>query len=223
MAAAMVLAGATLAPGTPAQADSSSNHVTVPADGSWVDTGIDVTAGGSLEITAWGRWRDGAYESGPSGSGKAWPDNFFNLSDIGFCGVCARTMTPRWGALEGYVGYDPPAPGSYTSPAVFPRARKVFFVGAIYEASPQESGRLWLNKNADAYSNYTVDNSGSVTAHITASTPWGGGSPEIPQPGGNPVFPPPTGNPQIPLPTVNPGLPNWYCLGGVPGSCNHPG
>jgi hypothetical protein len=220
----MILAAASLVPGVPARADTDSAVVTVAADGSWLDTGIDVTPGGSLEITAWGRWRDGDSESGPNGADKAWPDNFFNLSDIGVCAVCARTMTPRWGALEGYIGSAPPAPGSYTSPAILPEARKVFFVGAIYESATGGDGRLWLNKNADAYSNYTVDNSGSVTASIRASTPSvtipeiPRPGPEIPQPG--PEIPQPGGNPEIPQPGADPGLPFWYCLGGVPGSCD---
>jgi hypothetical protein len=171
IAVGLALAAASLAPGVPAEASELSDQLTVPADGRWVDTGIDVTAGGALHVSAWGTWTDGDTESGPNGSDKAWPDNFLNLPDIGVCATCATTLTLRWGALEGYIGDAPPPPGSYTSEAIFPEARKVFFVGANYDASPPASGRLWLNKNADAYSAYTVDNSGEVVAQIDATPP----------------------------------------------------
>ncbi len=41
------------------------------------------------------------------------------------------------------------------------------FVGGSYAAKALTTGRLWLAKNADAYSGYTVDNSGHVTARVT--------------------------------------------------------
>ncbi|HEY0532570.1 MAG TPA: hypothetical protein VGD29_13335 [Actinoplanes sp.] len=200
IAATMVLAGVSLAPGGPAEASELSNQLTVPADGQWVNTGIDVMAGGSLRIAASGTWIDGVTESGPNGSDKPWPDNFLNWPDIGACASCARTLTLRWGALEGYIGDAPPAPGSYTSETIRPEAEKVFFVGENYDAPPGDSGRLWLNKNADAYSGNTADNSGEVVADIDTSAP--------PADDG-------------------PGDPDFVCLGGV--KCNgvptpgHPG
>ena len=134
IAAATILVGASLALGAPAEAsDLSTTQVIVPATGRWVDTGIDVRAGGSLAITAWGHWKDGNAVSGPNGSDKAWPDNFLNRDELGVCSVCARRLTLRWGSLEGYIGNAPPAPGSYTSRAIRPEAEKVFFVGAIFE------------------------------------------------------------------------------------------
>jgi hypothetical protein len=78
---------------------------------------------------------------------------------------------PHWGALIGYIGSAPPAAGSYTSAAVFPEVTKIFYVGENYEASAPASGRLWLNKNTDAYSNYTADNRGQVEAAIAVSPP----------------------------------------------------
>jgi len=59
----------------------------------------------------------------------------------------------EWGALIGYIGTTaPPADGNYTSTAILPQALRIFYVGASYEAQAAESGTLWLNKNADAYS-----------------------------------------------------------------------
>jgi len=77
------------------------------------------------------------------------------------------------GLLRALLLHTPatPAAGSYTSTAVFQEATKVFYVGENYEASAPASGRLWLNKNTDAYSNYTADNSGQVEATIEVSPP----------------------------------------------------
>lgn len=141
---------------------------TVPATAQWVDTGIDVSADRALTIRAQGTWRDGDTTSGPAGASKAWPDNFLNLTDLGVCNYCARTMTGSWDALIGYIGDRPPAPGSYTSKDVLLEARKIFVVGDQYAVqNAPATGRLWLDMNADAYSNYTVDNSGSVAATVT--------------------------------------------------------
>jgi hypothetical protein len=107
----------------------------------------------------------------PDGSATAWPDNFFNLADLGVCKYCAKTKVSEWGALIGYIGSAPPADGSYTSPAILPQALKIFYVGANYEAEATDSGTLWLNKNADAYSGFTSDNSGHVTAKVTIQPP----------------------------------------------------
>ncbi len=133
----------------------------------WIDTGLSVRAGQTLRITASGSWTDGSTTSGPDGSKQAWPDNFFNLADLGACNYCAKTKTTQWGALIGFIGQAPPAAGSYTSTKVRAKALKIFYVGQSYEAEALQSGELWLSKNADAYSGYTQDNSGHVQAEIT--------------------------------------------------------
>jgi hypothetical protein len=156
------------APAGSAKATASARPVTVSVSATdWTNTGVTVTAGEVLRITATGTWTDGSTTSGPNGSAKPWPDNFFNLADLGACADCATTDVPNWGALIGYVGGSPPASGSYTSTAVRPQALRVFYVGGNYEAEVLHNGPLWLYKNADAYSGYTVDNSGHVTARIT--------------------------------------------------------
>ena len=143
--------------------------ISVPATARWTDAKVNVIAGHLLTVAARGSWTDGTATSGPNGSARRWPDNFFNFADVGACAFCARTATIRWGALIGYIGSSPPAAGSYTSAAIRPEAAKVFFVGGSYKASAPATGRLWLNKNADAYSNNTADNHGQVSATVHLS------------------------------------------------------
>jgi hypothetical protein len=153
-----------------AAAATKAKQISVPAT-HWTDTGVTVKAGDVLRITAAGSWTDGSTTSGPDGSAKTWPDNFFNLADLGVCQDCATTKVAEWGALIGYVGSAPPAAGSYASTTIRPAALRVFYVGANYEAKATESGKLWLGKNADAYSGNTSDNSGHVTAKVTVLPP----------------------------------------------------
>jgi hypothetical protein len=154
-----------------AQTTAKTARIPVPAS-HWVNTGLAVKAGDVLRITATGSWTDGSTKSGPDGAAKPSPDNFFNLADLGVCQYCAKTTVPEWGALIGYIGSAaPPQDGSYTSKAILPQARRIFYVGASYEAEATESGTLWLDKNADAYSGYISDNSGHVTAKISVAPP----------------------------------------------------
>lgn len=155
--------------GTSRAAAAPAVPLSVPATARWTDTKLRVTAGQLLAIRASGSWTDGTATSGPDGSAKPWPDNFFNFADVGACAYCARTATVQWGALIGYIGSSPPAAGSYISTAIRPEAAKIFFVGSNYKASAPATGRLWLNKNADAYSNYTADNHGQVSATVRVS------------------------------------------------------
>jgi len=164
LAALFVPARALADPGAPAAARDVSVSVTAR---NWVNTGVNVTAGQELRMTAAGTWTDGSTASGPNGSAKLDADNFFNIADLGVCNDCATTATTDWGALVGYIGASPPAQGSYSSAAIRAQAIKVFYVGGSYAAKVLTTGRLWLAKNADAYSGYTVDNSGHVTARVT--------------------------------------------------------
>jgi hypothetical protein len=146
-----------------------SVEVSVPGTAKWTDTQVDVVKGDLLTITATGLWTEGNTTNGPDGISKLWPDNFFNVNEIGVCNVCAKQLTPHQHALIGYIGNSPPAPGSYTSSRVRPEAAKIFYVGSHFRERAPLSGRLWLNKNTDAYSNYTVDNRGKVIATVTVS------------------------------------------------------
>lgn len=148
-----------------------SVEVSVPGSADWIDTHLDVMKGDLLRITATGSWTEGDKTNGPAGTGKPWADNFFNFADLGACNYCAQTATPFWGALIGYIGSSPPRAGSYTSKTVLKKASKIFYIGDRYDAAAPASGTLWLNKNTDAYSNYTIDNGGQVDAKISVMPP----------------------------------------------------
>ncbi len=145
--------------------------VLVPATAQWVNTGIRLNIADQLNITATGSWTPAPSFGtwGPDGSPQLWPDNFLNLQDIGSCAFCASTPTPHFAALIGYIGDAPPAPGSYTSTSILPEAQKVFFVGSNFGVSIARTGVLWLNFNDDAYSNFTIDNAGQVTATVSVT------------------------------------------------------
>lgn len=161
---------------TPNQPSTSAN-VSVSSNVVWQDTGITLSAGDKLTVSATGSWSadptDGP--TSPDGYTQLSADNFLNLTDIGVCGGCATTQTPHWGALIGYIGNNPPAAGSYTSTSILPEAQKVFVVGSNYQASAPLAGELWLTFNDDAYSANTGDNAGQVTATVTDTPlPLGG-------------------------------------------------
>lgn len=73
--------------------------------------------------------------------------------------------------LVGYPGSAPPAAGSYTDTSIRPQAERVFLIGAQLHGRTQFSGELWLAFNDDAYSDYTTDNSGNVTATVRLVRP----------------------------------------------------
>jgi hypothetical protein len=126
---------------------SGVSEITVDATVNWVNTGIQVNVGDALTITATGAWTPGPPEYnmvGPDGSSMEWPDNFLNLVDIGACAYCATTPTPHWAALIGYIGENPPGPGSYTSYDVLPEAMRIFVVGSSFITNSVLAGTLWL-------------------------------------------------------------------------------
>ena len=155
-----------------ASAAAQSQTFTVSSSVQWVNTGITLSAGDTLNVSATGSWSadptDGS--TGPDGYTQENADNFLNLTDIGVCSSCASTQTPHWGALIGYVGNNPPAAGSYTSTSILQEAQKVFVVGSSFNSAVNNTGTLWLNFNDDAYSANTGDNSGQVTATINVTS-----------------------------------------------------
>jgi hypothetical protein len=159
---------------TPAPAPTApvTAIVTVPSAAGWVNTGVTVAAGRPVTVRANGSWTAGPPESGmvgPDGSTQAWPDNYFDLQELGVCNFCAKVKTSRWEALVGYVGSDPPPPGSYQSASILPRAQRVFLVGSSFQSTAPATGMLWLAINDDAYSGNGADNAGRVIASITAA------------------------------------------------------
>lgn len=149
---------------------AQSASVVVSSNVVWRDTGISLSVGDTLQVSANGSWSadPGDGFTGPDGYTKKVADNFLNLTDIGVCASCATTPTSFWGGLIAYIGSSPPAAGSYTSTSIRPEAKKVFFVGSSFGVSIARAGKLWLTFNDDAYSANTGDNAGQVTATITA-------------------------------------------------------
>lgn len=159
---------------TPSPTPSTTTQtVQVGTDVQWVNTGITLNEGDTLAISATGSWSAGpnAGFTGPDGYSQPYTDHFLNLTDLGACSDCASTDVPGWGALVGYIGNNPPAAGSYTSTSIRPEAQRVFLVGSSFQSSRLPAGTLWLVFSDDAYSAYTSDNSGQVTATLTLTVP----------------------------------------------------
>src|SRR2546426_733140 len=154
-----------------ASAAAQTKTFTVSSSVQWVNTGITLSVGDTLNVSATGSLSadPGDGFTGPDGYTQESADNFLNLTDLGACSVCASTQTPHWGALIGYIGNNPPAAGSYTSTSILPEAQKVFVVGSAYNKAAPNTGTLYLNFNDDAYSDYTVDNAGQLTATVTVT------------------------------------------------------
>jgi hypothetical protein len=161
-----------------ARAASAAVQIQVSSSVQWVNTGITLSVGETLTVSATGLWSTDANlfpNVGPDGYTQQSADNFLNLTDRGSCSTCASTPTPHWGALIGYIGNNPPAAGSYTSTSIIPDAQKVFVIGSNFQSGAPFAGMLWLNFNDDAYSANTGDNAGQVTATVNAgSQPLGG-------------------------------------------------
>src|SRR6516162_7046229 len=121
----------------------TTKDVPVSADTKWVDTGMDVTTGDKLHITATGTVdftnKPGV---GPQGAERDWKDTLRAFS----------VPSAARGALVGQVGND--------------RAATPFLVGADGTIVVPFGGRLYLGVNQDPTSKPT----GSFTAHIV-STP----------------------------------------------------
>ena len=156
------------------RAASAAVQTQVSSSVQWVNTGITLSLGEKLSVSATGSWSTDVNlfpNVGPDGYTQQAADNFLNLTDLGACSSCASTQTPHWGALIGYIGNNPPTAGSYTSTSILPDAQKVFVVGSNFQSGAPFAGTLWLNFNDDAYSANTGDNAGQVTANITVTSP----------------------------------------------------
>jgi len=116
----------------PAWAIANSKSITVPVNVAWTDTGIDVTAGDKLHITATGTV-DFSDKSGvgPAGAERGWKDTLLALS----------VSSAGRGALVGKIGNDP---------AALP-----FLVGANGTVIVPVAGRLFLGVNQAEFSKAT--------------------------------------------------------------------
>jgi len=120
-------------------ATEKSASVSVEGDKKWVDTGMDVTAGDKLHITATGTVDFSDKKGvGPAGAARDWKDTLRDL----------MLLSAGRGALVGQVGND--------------RAATPFLVGADGTITVMASGRLYLGVNQDSY----FKASGKFDVHI---------------------------------------------------------
>ena len=142
----------------------------VPAHRIWTKTHLTLSTGDRFSAIARASWSPGGGQSpaGPDGGNAQSPDNFFNLTDLGVCSTCATTSARHWGALIGFIGDQPPQPGSYVSKSTRGLAKRIFLMGRQYSGTAPRSGRLWIGFNDDAYSGYTADNHGSASVAVAS-------------------------------------------------------
>jgi hypothetical protein len=140
LAPALLASSVSLAALPPAATNSpTSKDVTVSGDTTWIDTGIDVSAGDKLHITATGTVNfSDKPDVGPQGAARDWKDTLraFSVPSAGR------------GALVGQVGND--------------RAATPFMVGADGTIVIPFAGRLYLGVNQDPLGKPT----GSFSVHI---------------------------------------------------------
>lgn len=124
----------------------TTHTVTFPANPVWNQSGVVLTAGQQVTITASGVWS--VYPGGNTG-----PD--------GSPGSTGNPDGDEWvasankGALIGYIGNQPYSGGGW------------FGIGSSYTFTAPVSGELWFGINDDHVSGGAYDNGGALTATIT--------------------------------------------------------
>jgi len=124
--------------------------VNVPAAQPWTNTGINVTAGQAVTITATGKIYAGSlafdpYDT-PDGQSKVSTDGYTCVGGSGMGGKFLAPGLPCW-SLVGRIG----------------QSGTIFEVGSSKSFTANSSGELYLGVN----DNYLGDNSGSWTANIS--------------------------------------------------------
>src|SRR5436190_4111609 len=135
--------------------------VVVSSNPLWTPTGITLSSGDTVTITASGSWsRDGVNFSGPDGlpSGPLAFDEFQNFD------------ANDHGRLIGFIGPDPYQGHQRTGSGFFPQPTGYISVGSSTTFTASTSGPLWLGFNDDAQSAFTFDNVGSVTAVVSVGS-----------------------------------------------------
>jgi len=135
----------------------TTTQVTVPANPLWTDTGIALSAGQAVTISASGSWSWGGPNIGPDGdpnlfSGGGDEFEFFDIVNHG--------------RLLGFVGPDP-YQGQWGNGGFFPQTSGYISVGSGQSFATPYAGELWLGLNDDAVTEAIGDNGGEVVANIT--------------------------------------------------------
>jgi hypothetical protein len=136
---------------------SQTTQVTVTANPLWTDTGITLTRGEAVSISATGSWNYSTGNIGPDGDpnyfGGYWDEfGFFDTADHG--------------RLLGFIGTDP-FQGQWGNRSFFPQTSRYISIGSGRTFAAATAGRLWLGINDDAITKQVADNSGQLVATIT--------------------------------------------------------
>jgi len=131
-------------------------QVLVPANPLWTDTGIHISTGQTVTISASGTWDFAFGPVGPDGDptyfSGAWDEFvFFDLADHG--------------RLIAFVGPDP-FQGQWGNAQFFPQTSGYISVGSGQTFKVHAGGELWLGINDDAVTRGVGDNNGQLTATI---------------------------------------------------------
>jgi hypothetical protein len=138
----------------------AGQSVVVTANPLWTDTGITISAGEVVAISASGTWSwDGNEAIGPDGDPTGEP-HFDDFQHFG---------NGDKGRLIGFIGLDP-FQGHWGDGEYFPQLYGYLSVGSTLTFVAGVSGELWLGFNDDAVSKAISDNSGSVLADISFLT-----------------------------------------------------
>jgi len=148
------------------QGGSQTYTITVPADQPWTATGISLTAGEQVNITATGTTNNGSIYSnavnGPDGQGVVSADGYSSTAVVNNPQPVPFLAAglPTW-SLIGYIGTTaPPSTGPIKPPAVFE-------VGSSDSFGVTTPGELYLGFNDNTFSGDT----GQYKAVITVSAP----------------------------------------------------
>lgn len=138
----------------------ASTSVTVTANPLWTDTGLAITNGQMVSITATGSWTTGIGGSvGPDGDGSP------------CCNWDLFLMNPpaAHGELIAFVGPDP-YQGHWGDGSFFPQpiGAGYWAIGSSASFTSDRNGELWLGINDDAVSKATGDNGGMQATIITS-------------------------------------------------------
>jgi len=148
------------------QSSSQTYTITVPAASPWTDTGINLSVGEQVTITATGTTNNGSIYSnavnGPDGRGVVSADGYsstavvHNPQPVPFLAA----GLPTW-SLIGYIGTSaPPSTGPISPPVVFE-------VGSSDSFTAATSGELYLGFNDNTFSG----NTGQYQAVIKVGAP----------------------------------------------------
>jgi hypothetical protein len=143
--------------------------VLVTANPLWTESGCTVEVGDLVDITASGSWNPGGAPCGPDGysaSYRDWYDNFYDAN---------ASPSYEHAMLIAFVGEDPYKPdgdhdwGQSIWPAPVGDGGGYWPIGSQFQFTSDRRGKLWLGFNDDANTGAIGDNTGNVTANITAS------------------------------------------------------